>query len=347
MTTDSLQWRSGRVPVPLRIATARNQAVLIRALQGKTVSEISTEITLGIATIYSIIKSLRSYGHCIPKQETGPKPKIREENTLSNTPKKARGAFWKDLSHPKTQALIRAYQQRATYVSIGAQYDVTYERVRQWLNLISDTHGAEVFQSQGEELSSVLFQEAANLLDLCRRKVRLLCEDHGISVNRHPGKNTRRTISGADFQRLQIIVDQLMAEPCPICGKSFDRERLTKSYCSYACSRAAFAKNQHKRYQLRGSQSPDELDLSPCWHDVWEGIKKWRKNIGVHNEPMLTCIEALQLSGVTRAMLDYLRVIGVLSVHDHSTVKWRGRPAKAYLKGEIEILRDVYKRHNP
>lgn len=233
--------------------------------------------------------------------------------------------------------IIKLKKERATLAGIAKAVDCSPMRVLQVINAITKKRGKEVFRPDNVLLS---VREAAVQLGTSAETVlALITSDQVPAQCRCGGKGFLLASAGMEALRKHKLITRKLT--CTVCEKEFKigTHQGRKTTCSDQCAR------EHKK--VRQVKTLTEIPIQSTlrgWHKkLFDRL--FSHYISLADEVWLLPSEAHNLTGLSSMQLEWLRKRSVVSMYDHPTKKWRGRPVLQYARSEMVIAKEVYEKY--
>jgi hypothetical protein len=240
------------------------------------------------------------------------------------------------LDNLRVQMIIAMKKERATLQQIGDKLGLTRERARQLIKKVVATHGSDVFLPEVKTFWTV--PEAADVLGIKKWSVSSACRKGKIPFVLR-GK-IERLITQEGMAALRRYFSK--EATCSICGNKFTRKSAKKEICYNAACRKV---QRNKWLSVRLSDKAAMIESLNGWRKaLWRALQK---NVIGENETWITFSQAVEISGLHRFPVSYLRKCGLISARlkpETSRTKKENRLRSRvglYSLSEMKIAREI------
>lgn len=306
----------------------RRENIVITMYPKTTRKEVATALELSENSAHECISRLMKEG------------KLARKNKGDH----AKNATWKDLSHPRTAAIVRMLQVNMSYGQIAAALPQRPSRARigQLVIKIRAFHDDQICKPAIAYFSP---EEVAVQLDISGDLVRSLCKNNKIPHIRAGGsKNARYLIPEHAVVAIQEHPLVTKKRVCTVCKQEFI---VKHNHCKSinTCDRISCQKiaefQRHEAYWH--PKQPIPLELLTGWRAHL--AKKLAQRIRPKRTVWLCPHEACIASSLSTIQLYLLKCHGIVRTQPHPTKTWRREPVQMYEKGEMLIVKKVYQQH--
>jgi len=225
---------------------------------------------------------------------------------------------------------------RATLQEMGDELGCTREWVRQVIGWMRQGHGDQIFASEEAIWTP---QEAASELEVSPNIVSVLCRSGEIPTRRRGVNEDGAYLiyeEGMRLLRVHLMVKKKRV--CVVCGHTFDAGNIRMITCSEKCS-----KKRHYQQREKYTDQDPTIDSLRGWKkELWQRLQSHQIP---KNEKWLTLSGAVQLTGLSRMQLAWLRLRNIVTIHhDPGRIATRtGKPMALYAASEMKIARQIFK----
>lgn len=306
----------------------RRENIVITTYPHATRKEVATALELSENSAHECISRLMKEG------------KLARKNKGDH----AKNATWKDLSHPRTAAIVNMLRANMSYDQITAALPqkLCRSRIGQLVTKIRAFHDDQICKPAIAYFSP---EEVAVQLSTTGDLVRSLCRSNEIPHIKAGGaKNARYLIPEHAIAAIQSHPLVTKKRVCTVCKQEFIAKH---NHCKSinTCDRISCNKiaefQRHEAYWHPNQPIP--IDRLHGWRATL--AQKLAQRILPKRTVWLCPHEACNASSLSTIQLYLLKCHGIVRTQPHLTKTWRRESVQMYEKGEMLIVKKVYQQY--